>query len=119
MIESTRLRLAGKGIDSLGKVRARRTRLVALGRQMTRENKKVKEFLYARLYSHQNVNSERNRLTDCIRSLFAYYLKYPRSLPTFYFDESQHEPVHRVVCDYIAGMTDHYLLEQHRKLLGE
>jgi dGTPase len=86
---------------------------------MTRENKKVKEFLYARLYSHQNVNAERKHLTGSIRSLFAYYLKHPRSLPDFYFDESQHEPVHRVVCDYIAGMTDHYLLERHSKLLGD
>ena len=118
LIESTRRRLAGKSIQSLGQVRACRTRLVALGRQMARENKKVKEFLNARLYSHQSVNSERKRLTGCIRSLFAYYLKHPRSLPVFYFDESQHEPVHRVVCDYIAGMTDHYLLERHRKLLG-
>jgi len=119
LIESTRRSLAGKRIQSLEQVRACRTRLVVLGRQMARENKKVKEFLLARLYSHQNVNAERKRLTACIRSLFAYYLKHPRSLPAFYFDESQHEPVHRVVCDYIAGMTDHYLLERHGKLLGD
>jgi dGTPase len=86
---------------------------------MRRENQKVKDFLFAHLYSNQDVNSERKRLIDSIRSLFAYYLKHPRSLPTFYFDESQHEPLHRVVCDYIAGMTDHYLLERHRKLLGD
>jgi len=119
LIDSTRLRLRAKRIQSLEQVRACRTRLVALGRQMTRQNKMLKEFLYARLYSHQNVNAERKRLTGCVRRLFAYYLRHPRSLPTFYFDESQHEPVHRVVCDYIAGMTDHYLLEQHRKLLGD
>jgi dGTPase len=119
LIESTRRRLAVKGVQSLGQVRACRTRLVALSRGMTRENKKVKEFLFTHLYSHANVNSERNRLTGCIRSLFAYYLKHPRSLPAFYFDESRHEPVHRVVCDYIAGMTDHYLLDRHRKLLGK
>jgi len=118
LIDSTRRRLGEKRIQSLGQVRACPTRLVALGRPMMRENGKVKEFLFARLYSHQSVNSERQRLTDCIRGLFAYYLKHPRSLPAFYFDESQHEPIHRVVCDYIAGMTDHYLLEQHRKLLG-
>jgi dGTPase len=84
---------------------------------MARENKKVKDFLFARLYSHQNVNTERKGLTDCIRSLFAYYLKHPQSLPAFYFDQSQHEPVHRIVCDYIAGMTDDYLRGRHRKLL--
>ena len=92
LIESTRRRLVEKGIDSLGQVRACRTRLVALGPRMRRENQKVKDFLFAHLYSHQNVNSERKRLTGCIRSLFAYYLKHPRSLPAFYFDESQHEP---------------------------
>ncbi len=118
LIESTRRRLAGKGIQSLGQVRACRMRLVALSRGLTRENKKVKEFLNACLYSHPSVNSERKRLTGCIRSLFAYYLKHPRSLPAFYFDESRREPLHRVVCDYIAGMTDHYLLDRHRKLLG-
>jgi dGTP triphosphohydrolase len=46
-------------------------------------------------------------------------MKHPNSLPSFYFNESQREPLHRVVCDYIAGMTDHFLLERHRNLLGE
>jgi dGTPase len=119
LIESTRRRLAGKRIRSLAQVRACRTRLVAPGPQMTRENKRMKEFLYASLYSHQNLNVERKQLTRCIRTLFAYYLKQPRSLPAFYFAQTQQEPVHRVVCDYIAGMTDHYLRERHHKLLGK
>jgi len=119
LIESTCSRLAEKGVQSLAQVRACRTRLVALGPRMRRENQKAKVFLNARLYSHQSVNSERKRLISSIRGLFAYYLKHPRNLPTFYFDESQHEPLHRVACDYIAGMTDHYLLERHRKLLGD
>jgi dGTPase len=119
LIESTRRRLAEKRIQSLEQVRACRTRLVALGRQMARENKMVKEFLYTRLYTHQNLGVERKRLTGCIHRLFVYYLKHPRRLPAFYFNQSQQEPVHRVVCDYIAGMTDHYLLERHQKLLGK
>jgi dGTPase len=118
LIESTRRRLAAKRIQSLAQVRACRIRLVALGASMARENRRTKEFLFAHLYLHQNVNSERKRLIGCIRGLFSYYLKHPQSLPAFYFDQSQREPLHRVVCDYIAGMTDHYLLEQHRGLLG-
>lgn len=119
LIESTRHRLVDRRVHSLEQVRACRTRLVALGRRTREENKRMKLFLYARLYSHQNVNTERKRLIGCIRTLFAHYLKYPRSLPAFYFEQAQHEPVHRVVCDYVAGMTDHYLLELHGKLLGE
>jgi dGTPase len=119
LIESTHRRLAERTIESLAQVRANRTRLVALGRRMAQENKKVKDLLLVRLYSHPSVNAERRHLTRCIRSLFAYYLKNPRSLPTYYFDQSQREPLHRVVCDYIAGMTDHYLLERHGKVLGD
>lgn len=118
LIESTRRRLAEKGIDSIRKVRLHPTRLVALGPPLQRVNGRLKKFLFARLYSNRDVNSERQRLTACIRSLFAYYLKNPDHLPAFYFAKSQDEPVHRVVCDYIAGMTDHYLLERHRQLLG-
>ena len=119
LIAATRRRLAVKRIQSLGQVRASRSRLVALGPRMKRENRMLKDFLFARLYSHRGVNSERKRLIGCIHSLFAYYLKHPRSLPAFYYDASRHEPLHRVVCDYIAGMTDHFLLERHRKLLEE
>ncbi len=119
LIAATRRRLAVKRIQSLGQVRASRSRLVALGPRMKRENRMLKDFLFARLYSHRGVNSERKRLIGCIHSLFAYYLKNPRSLPAFYYDASRHEPLHRVVCDYIAGMTDHFLLERHRKLLEE
>jgi len=119
LIDSTSRRLTARRIHTLEQVRARRTRLVALGGRLQRENQTMKEFLFARLYSHPDVNSERKRITGCIRRLFAYYLKHPRRLPLFYFDEAKHEPLYRVVCDYIAGMTDHYLLERHRKLLGE
>lgn len=119
LIEATRRRLAQSGIRSIEQVRAHRSRLVTLRRRISQESAELKEFLYAHLYSNQNVNSERKRLTGCLRALFGYYLQHPRTLPEFYFRESQREPLHRVVCDYLAGMTDHYLLECHRKLLGE
>ena len=118
LIESTRGRLAAEGIRSLKRVRAHPVRLVGPGPRMKPINQKLKDFLYAHLYSNQNVNAERRRLTGCIRSLFRYYLKHPQSLPAFYYQASQQEPAHRVVCDYIAGMTDHYLLERHQKVLG-
>ena len=118
LIESTRRRLAAKGIRSLKRVRAHPVRLVGLGPRMKPINQKLKDFLFAHLYSNQNVNAERRRLTGCIRTLFGYYLKHPQSLPAFYYQASQQEPAHRVVCDYIAGMTDHYLLERHQKVLG-
>jgi dGTPase len=119
LIEATRARLSQARVQSLAQVRAHGTRLVALGPRLARENRRLKQFLLARLYSHRNVNAERRKLLGCIHGLFEYYLAHPWSLPAFYFAQTQHEAAHRIVCDYIAGMTDNYLLEQHRKLLGD
>ena len=119
LIASTQQRLVAGRIRSLADVRTCRRRLVGLGSRLRRENQRVKDFLFTRLYSHPTVNSERKRLMQCVRGLFRHYLNNPRSLPTFYFDESRREPLHRVVCDYIAGMTDPYLIAQYDQLLGK
>ncbi len=119
LIESTRAHLKKSGVKSVEQVRACKQRLIRLGPRMAGQNQQIKQFLFAHLYSHRIVNSERKRLTSCIRGLFKYFLQHPKRLPAFYFREAQRQPLHRIVCDYIAGMTDHYLLEQHRKLLGK
>jgi len=118
LIASTSARLRKCEVRSLDAVRSHPRRLAALGTRLAGENRQLKQFLFTRLYSHQNVNVERKMLLRCIRSLFEYYLARPRRLPDFYFAQSQQEPVHRIVCDYIAGMTDNYLLEQHNKYVG-
>jgi len=118
LIAATRARLQQGKVRSLAEVRACSTRLAALGTRRKREGLGLKQFLFAHLYSHRYVNADRKMLLRCIRRLFEYYLARPRRLPDFYFAQAQREPVHRVVCDYIAGMTDNYLLKQHRKYLG-
>ena len=118
LIDSTRARLTRGRIRSVAEVRARSGRLVGLGPRRARDNKELKDFLNANLYSHPRVGSEREVIVRCVRRLFGYYLEHPRRLPPFYFAQSREEPLHRVVCDYIAGMTDNYLLLQYRKHLG-
>ena len=118
LIDSTRRRLAEARVRSLAEVRAQPRRLVGLGLRRARDNKELKDFLSVNLYSHPQVGSERKAIVRCMRRLFRYYLEHPRRLPPFYVAQSQKEPLHRVVCDYIAGMTDNYLLLQYRKHLG-
>ena len=118
LIDSTRERLAEARIISVRQVRAHPRRLVGLSPRRARDNRELKEFLNEDLYSHRQVGSEREVIVRCVRRLFGYYLGHPRSLPPFYFAQSREEPLHRVVCDYIAGMTDNYLLAQYRKHLG-
>jgi dGTP triphosphohydrolase len=46
-------------------------------------------------------------------------MEHPSAMPEHYAELAKREPPHRVVCDYIAGMTDHFLLRQYEALVGE
>ena len=50
--------------------------------------------------------------------LFQFYLDHPEKMPESYGEQAKDEPLYRVVCDYIAGMTDQYLLRQHASFGG-
>jgi dGTPase len=118
LIDSTRRALAEARVRSVAEVRAHPKRLVSLGLRRARDNRELKEFLNLKLYSHGQVGEERKTIVRWVRRLFEYYLEHPRRLPPFYLAQSQKEPRHRVVCDYIAGMTDNFLVLQYRKHLG-
>ncbi len=115
LIETTRRRLRRLRFRSPHQVREYPKRVVGLSPKMARENSALKAFLYRRLYSHREVDAERKRIIRSIEELFAYFMANPRSLPPFYYAQVQQEPVHRIVCDYIAGMTDNYVQQQHRR----
>jgi dGTPase len=117
LIDATRERLREFRVRSVEQVRSLPLRLVGLSPPLVRHNRRLKEFLYSRLYSHPDVDSERKKIVYQIEDLFDYFMQHPRSLPDFYFAKTRREPAHRIVCDYIAGMTDNYLLGQHRKFL--
>jgi dGTPase len=118
LIDSTRGALAEARVCSVAEVRAHPKRLVRLGPRRARDNRELKEFLNLKLYSHGQVGEERKTIVRWVRRLFEYYLEHPRRLPPFYLAQSEKEPWHRVVCDYIAGMTDNFLVLQYRKHLG-
>ena len=118
LIESTWDRLRKLKVRSVDQVRSRASRLVGLSPHLARENRRQKEFLHSSLYSHENISAEREKIVKRVEELFAYFTEHPRSLPARYFAKTKEEPVHRVVCDYIAGMTDNYLEEQYGKHLG-
>lgn len=117
LIDATGRRLRKRRIRSVADVRALDRRLAALSPRLARENKNLKEFLFQKLYSHREVRAERKKIVQALEGLFGYFIAHPRSLPPSTFAQTQHEPLHRVVCDYLAGMTDHYLQERHRKFL--
>jgi len=103
------------GVKSLEQVRAHGERLAAFSPEVDAERLEAKTFLHERLYSNAALQPEKAHSERVIMELFDYWIAHPEALPKTYREKARKEPPHRVVCDYIAGMTDHYILEQHQK----
>ena len=118
LIENTGAQVRRSGVQSVDDVRRQPRRLAAFSPEMAKQNGDLKRFLFARLYSEPAISEDRDRSVAALDSLFSFFLEHPQRLPGQYAEQARQEPLHRVVCDYVAGMTDHFLLRQRRELLG-
>ena len=75
----------------------------------------LREFMFEAVYYNPVAKGEEAKAQDMIARLFAYYQKDPDQLPDDFQDIRAREGVDRAVCDYIAGMTDHYAVEKFRE----
>ena len=117
LIRTTGERLTQRRIESVEDVRACRDRLVAFSDEMQRLRAPLKRFLWERLYHHYRVARMADKAKRFLTELFHLYLSKPEQLPNTTRSRIQRgEEAHRVVCDYIAGMTDRYCLEEYKKL---
>jgi dGTPase len=78
--------------------------------------RELKEFLLANMYRHYRVVRMGDKAGRILRDLFQTYAGEPLQLPPRYQRRIEADGLHRVVCDYIAGMTDRFALDEHRKL---
>ena len=87
-------------------VRAYPRRLAVFTPPAQATNRELKQFLHHAVYFSGPMVEERRRSAERIAELFEFYLRHPDKLPDYYAEALAASPVHRVVCDYIAGMTD-------------
>ena len=118
LIENTRARIAASGAQTAEDIRLQTERLAGFSPEVAVESATLKRFLNAQLYSHPTVAEERDQSVAALDTLFRFFMDQPERMPQNYARMAQEQPRHRVVCDYIAGMTDHFLLRQSRQLLG-
>jgi dGTPase len=81
-------------------------------------NAELKRFLFEHIYNHPAITEDRDRSIRCLEELFLYYLNSPGSMPASHEESARTEARHIVVCDYIAGMTDQFLLRKHQEHFG-
>jgi dGTPase len=118
LIEHTRRAIEESRVASIEDVRRHPARLAGFSPAMAEQNSALKRFLYSHLYESPAIRLDRAHSLEALDELFRFYLQHPEKMPPFYAAQAEQEPRHQVVCDYIAGMTDHFLLRQHREQLG-
>ncbi len=79
-------------------------------------NLELKRFLFDNLYRHHKVDKMRVKAEIFITRLFETYLQYPNLLPPKYRSRVERFGLERTVCDYIAGMTDRFALDEYKRL---
>jgi len=91
-------------------------RTIAFSPSMMRLRVPLKRFLSEELYHHHKVVRMADKARRFITALFEAYLRKPEQLPANTRHRLKTEDRYRVICDYIAGMTDRYVLDEYRKL---
>jgi dGTPase len=115
LIQNTQCRIRKAGIQSLEDVRAYSERLAAFSPEVEEERRTNKQFLYEHLYFSPALSDEKDDAEVVVRALFTYWMERPSALPHQYQEKAQEEPLARIVCDYIAGMTDNFIYEQYER----
>ena len=95
--------------------------VVSFSRQMTEDLGELRVFLMERMYRHYKVNRTRSAAKRILQQLFALFMEDPDVMPAEWgargHEASEHDRA-RLVCDYIAGMTDRFAIEEHRRLFN-
>ncbi len=119
VVAETGRKAAALGLNSAQEVRALDGTLVTFGAVMTEKNRVLQAFLNDRMYRHDRVEQIMDRARRVVRDLFEAFMNDPKLLPPNWQEQAIPGDVPRYarqVCDFIAGMTDRYALDQHKRL---
>jgi dGTPase len=116
LLDQTRRRLREEGIGSVAEVRAAGKVLVAPSPEMRTLKSGLESFLHERVYRHHRVMRMAVKGSRFLRQLFEEYCRHPAQLPERYSRRIGEFTKERVVCDYLAGMTDRYAQDEVLRL---
>jgi dGTPase len=119
VMAETRRRVASSGVETAEDARMLDHALVAFSREMLEDLGQLRAFLMERMYRHFRVNRTRSQARRILAEMFQLFMAEPDVLPTEWFAKSLNQGEAgraRIVCDYVAGMTDRFAIEEHRRL---
>ena len=116
LIANTRTNLSLAGLHTLGAVRAHPHRVATFSAQVEAERLQEKRYLLDTLYTCPELETEHQKAEEVVTALFDFWMNNPTELPEGYLEEAPAEGLPRVIADYIAGMTDAYILLQYAQV---
>jgi dGTPase len=116
LVQATDLRLRESTVRSVEELQRLPYPVISFSEDMYRRNRQLKDFLYMNLYRHHRVVRMAVKAERIITDLFQAYLAEPSILPAHIQAQVESRGLERTACDYIAGMTDRFATEEHRKL---
>ena len=119
LIQGTVSAAAAAGVRDTEEVRAFPNRLAAFSPEAAATSRALKRFLHRRVYAGKELAEDRLQSMGRVGELFRFFIDNPGQLPQPYREQAAGEPVHRVVCDYIAGMTDGFFLRTYDQFIGK
>jgi len=118
LVKNTQKRVNEANVHGVDDVRRHSERLAAFSAAIDAERRQNKDFLYENLYFSPSLADEKDDAERVVSELFGFWMEHPESLPHNYQEKAKEESLPRTICDYIAGMTDTFIVEQYEKLCG-
>jgi dGTPase len=104
------------GVQSADDARRHPARLIRYSDELAEANRALRTFLYQNVYYHPRVSEVNRRACEMLRRVFEAYVLDPDRLGDGATRRVEKEGLHRTVCDYVAGMTDRYLVEEYQRI---
>lgn len=116
LVQTTDQRLRDSNVRTLEELQRLPYNVMSFSEDMHRRNRQLKDFLYKNLYRHHRVVRMQVKAENIITRLFQAYCTEPNILPRHVQAQIENFGLERTVCDYLAGMTDRFAVEEYQKL---
>ena len=118
LVENIRQTLSRARLETLKDIRNAPKLIPCFSDQVAEQNRELKMYLHAHMYRHYRVHRMKSKARRILEALFLAYQSDPELLPAQYQQKAKVEGKERIICDYIAGMTDRYAIEEYERLFN-
>ena len=103
-------------IKSVSDVQENKNFLITMSKNMKKDCNSISEFLLINVYNHKKLKAKRLKVEEITEKLFKYFIKNFNNLPEDWLMQEKRDNKHRIICDYISGMTDRYAFKLYQSI---